>query len=131
MASKVQIGGAGTLFAGEDKSIVLELLDVNGIPVDMSTFVLVLDVRSKDSSGTPARISVTATVAGVYNAVRTTNTQRATAALSASTHLAVSNLTELKKQSICVYRYSWKRMDSGAETVVQFGNFVVERATAP
>ncbi|CAB4190392.1 hypothetical protein UFOVP1196_55 [uncultured Caudovirales phage] len=29
------------------------------------------------------------------------------------------------------YRHSWKRMDDGSETVLAYGNFVPQKATAP
>lgn len=122
MAANVQIGGSGTLFVGEDKDIILELLDTSGVPVNMAGWAMVFDVRRLDVSPAPAIFSKTPTIAGAYNIVRATNAQRATA------HLTSADMDTVKKGT---YRYSWKRLDSGAETVVEYGPFVVEKATAP
>jgi hypothetical protein len=122
MATEVTIGGSGALFVGEDKTIRLELLDAAGLPVDMAAFTIKFDVRSKDGSADPAIFDETATVAGVYNAVRATNTQRATVVLTD---------TEMNTVKAKTYRYSFKRMNDGNETVLAYGPFVVQKATAP
>lgn len=121
MASDVTIGGAGTLFVGEDKVFRLELLDANNVPVDMSGMVLLFDVRKKDTSPT-AILSKTPVVTGVYNVVRATNTQRA--------EVTVTD-TEMNLFKAGTYRHSWKRMTDGSETVLSRGNFTPEKATAP
>ncbi len=122
MATTVQIGGDGTLFVGEDKTFTLETLNSSGVPVDMLGWTVLFDVRKSDKAPDPAIFSKTATIVGVFNVVRATNTQRAQTTLSD---------TEMNTVSGRTYRYSWKRMDDGVETVLARGNFVVEKATAP
>lgn len=124
MATTVTIGGNGTLFVGEDKTIKLELLDAADIPVDMSGWTLLFDVRLKDTSPDPAILSKTPTITGTYNVVRASNTQRAVVALT-------DTEMNLFKQKTPPYRHSWKRMDDGSETVLSRGNFAPEKATAP
>jgi hypothetical protein len=122
MATDVAIGGNGTLFIGEDKILRLELLDAASLPVDMTGWSIVFDVRSKDTSVDPALLSKTPTITGVYNAARATNTQRAEVTLSDDD----MNLFKAK-----IHRYSWKRLTANNETVLVRGNFAPEKATAP
>lgn len=129
MATDVTIGGSGELFADEDKQLVLEVLDSAGVPVNIAGWTIILDVRLKDNSPGAALLSKTAAVSGTYDAVRVTNTQRATVTLTDDeTHQFVgSNLPTGAK----TYRHSWKRTDSGAETVLCRGDWAPEKATAP
>jgi len=120
-ATDVTIGGNGTLFVGEDKTFRLELIDSSEIPVNMAGWSILFDVRKTDKS-LIAILSKTATVTGVYNIVRATNTQRAIVTLTD---------TELNTVKARLYRHSWKRMDDGSETVLSRGNFAPEKATAP
>lgn len=122
MALQSTIGGNGALFVGEDKTFKLELLTVDSIPVDMSGWTILFDVRRADKSADPAIISKMATIAGAYNAVRATNVQRATVILTD---------TEMNTVKADTYRYSWKRMDDGSETVLAWGDFTPQKATAP
>jgi hypothetical protein len=122
MATTVQIGGSGTLFVGEDKTFTLETLNASEVPVDMLGWTVLFDVRKSDKAPDPAIFSKSATIVGVFNVVRATNTQRAQITLSD---------TEMNTVSGRTYRYSWKRMDDGVETVLARGPFVVEKATAP
>ena len=130
MAINTSIGGGGALFVGEDKIFFLELLDStydatvvgSGVPIDMTGFVLVFDIRRKDNSPEPPIVTKTPTLVGVYNAMRALNTQRAQAVLTDTD----MNLFQAK-----TYRYSWKRMDDGVETVLAWGNFSPQKATAP
>ena len=122
MATTVTIGGNGALFVGEDKTLRLELLDAASIPVDMTGWVLVFDVRVKDTSVDPPILTKIPTVTGVYNIIRATNTQRAVVVLTD---------TEMNLFKAKTYRYSWKRMDDGSETVLVRGPFAPEKATAP
>jgi len=122
MATTVQIGGSGTLFVGEDKTFTLETLNASEVPVDMLGWTVLFDVRKSDKAPDPAIFSKSATIVGVFNVVRATNTQRAQITLSD---------TEMNTVSGRTYRYSWKRMDDGVETVLCRGPFVVEKATAP
>lgn len=130
MAILSTIGGNGSLFVGEDKTFRLELLDStydpavvgSGVPIDMAGMTLVFDIRKKDASPAPPIVTKTPTLTGVYNAVRAVNTQRALATLSDDD----MNLFQAK-----TYRYSWKRLDAGVETVFSWGNFSPQKATAP
>ena len=75
MATTQTIGGGGTLFVGEDKTLRLELLDpdtfVDGepvaasVPINMAGWTLLFDVRLKDNSPDPAILSKTPTLTGV------------------------------------------------------------------
>jgi hypothetical protein len=122
MAVEADIGGAGELFVGEDKTFRLELLDTAlTTPVDMAGWVVKFFVRLKDGTADPAIFDKTATIIGVYNSVRATNTQRAEVTLTD---------TELNTVTAKTHRYSWKRMDDGNETVLAYGDFVVQLATA-
>lgn len=122
MARESDIGGSGTLFVGEDKAFRLELIDESNLPVNISGWDIVFDVRKSDKSVDPAIFSKTASITGVYNSVRAVNTQRAIVSLTD---------TEMNTVTVKTYRYSWKRMDDGSETVLAYGNFVVQKATAP
>lgn len=122
MATNVTIGGSGALFVGEDKTLRLELLDAASLPVDMTGWSVLFDVRSKDTSPDPAIVSKTATVSGAFNATRALNTQRAVVTLTDD------DLNLFKARN---YRHSWKRMTAGSETVLCRGYFAPEKATAP
>lgn len=122
MALDAPIGGNGSLFVGEDKVFTLELIDMSSNPVDMSGWTLLFDVRKKDNSIDPAIISKTPSLTGTFNASRSSNTQRA---------VAVVTDTDMNLFKAGTYRHSWKRMDDGSETVLAWGDFTPEKATAP
>jgi hypothetical protein len=129
MASTVTIPSeSGMLFVGEDKVQPLELIDLNGIPVDMTGWTMVFDIRKKDDSPDPAILSLVPALTGVYNAVRVTNTQRAVVTFT-DDNLNLFKGSNVTKPS--TYRFSWKRMDPGSETVLMRGDFLPEKATAP
>jgi hypothetical protein len=137
VATNVTIGGDGSLFVGEDKLFELELLDTTGVevdengvpvnaaegvPVDMSGWTLVFDIRARDNSPDPAIVSKVPTISGTYNVSRAVNTQRAHTSLTDTD----TNLFQAK-----TYRQSWKRMNDGSETVLSRGDWAPEKATAP
>lgn len=122
LASNVNIGGDGSLFIGEDKVLRLEVIDLANAPVDMVGWTLLFDVRKKDSSLPPALLSKTPVVTGTFNASRALNTQRAVVTLTD---------TDMNVFKAATYRYSLKRMDEGNETVLAWGNFSPQKATAP
>ena len=129
MATTQTIGGNGTLFVGEDKIFEFECVDdpdlgAAATPIDMTGWVLLFDVRLKDTSVDPAILSKTPTLVGVYNVVRAVNTQRARVVVTDTD-------MNLFKQKTPPYRHSWKRMDDGVETVLSRGDFAPEKATAP
>lgn len=128
-ATTVTMGGIGSgdLFVGEDKIFRFELVDdpdlgAAAVPVNMTGWDILFDVRIKDTSADPAILSKTATLTGVYNAARSLNTQRAIVSVTD---------TEMNLFKQKTYRHSWKRMDDGVETVLSRGNFIPEKATAP
>jgi hypothetical protein len=122
VAEEITIGGDGALFVGEDKTIRLELLDVNGMPVPMTGWTILFDVRKNDTSAEPAILSKTPSLTGAYDSVRATNTQRAIVTLTD---------TELNLFKAQTYRYSFKRMDNDSEMVLAWGDFAPQKATAP
>lgn len=122
MAIETNIGGNGTLFIGEDKTLRLEVLTADGSTIDISGWSMIFDVRKKDTSPNPALLAKTPNVTGVFNADRLANTQRAEVVLSDDD----TNL--FRPQS---YRYSLKRLDPGNETILAWGNFTLQKATAP
>ena len=132
MATDVTIGGEGegTLFADEDKVFLLEVLDVNEVPVNIAGWPIVFDVRRKDNSADPALLSIAATITGTYSATRASNTQRAQVVVTDDDMhpFKGSNLPDGREKT---YRHSWKRTTSGSETVLCRGDFAPEKATAP
>lgn len=116
MATTVAIGGSGTLFVGEDKTLYFTLDE------DMTGWGMLFDVRAKDNSPDPAILSKVPTVIGVWNATESLNTQKARVILTDDD----LNLVKAK-----TYRWSWKRMDGDVETVLSRGPFAPEKATAP
>jgi hypothetical protein len=136
MALLSTIGGNGTLFIGEDKTLYLELLqpqfDVNGallspgptsVPVDMTGFAIVFDVRVLDTSTDPPIFLISAGLTGAYNAVRSVNTQRMQVVLT-------DDLLNTINATPKGYRYSWKRTDEALETILAWGPFMPQKATA-
>lgn len=122
MATTQTIGGSGMLFVGEDKKVRLELLDLSGNPVDMAGWEMLFDVRKSDTAPDPAIFSKVPALEGAFDALRANNTQRAWIQLTD---------TELNTVKAKTYRFSWKRMDDGSETVLSRGPFAPEKATAP
>ena len=124
MATKVNIGGDGELFAGEDKLMRLfPLLDTNGVPVDMSGWTVVFEVRRRDESADPAVITKTCAISGTYDADPDMNEQKAIATLE-DTDLPADPFGKS-----LTFRYSFKRTDAGFETILARGDFKPERAT--
>lgn len=116
MAALVTLGGAGSLFVGEDKTLKWELIDTTGVPVDMSGWAIRLLVLS--SSGT-VMINKTASITGSYSSTRSANTQRAVVTLT-DTDMEIPDGT---------HQHSLKRTDDGSETILTYGPCIVERAT--
>jgi len=122
MAIEGDIGGDDTLFVGEDKTFILLVVDADGVPIDTSGWVEVrFVVRKKDKSADPAIFDKVAARSGVYNVNPSLNTERWTVQLTDDD----MNLVRAK-----TYRYSWKLMDDGRETILRFGNFAPQQATA-
>lgn len=124
MAVEITLGGDGELFVGEDKTLRLALKadKLTGIVPDMTGWNVVFDVRAKDASPDPAIVTKTMTILGAYAADKASNLQRA---------LVVLTDDELNLFKAATYRYSMKRMDAGFETVLAYGDFAPQKATAP
>lgn len=121
MAIEVKIGGDGALFVGEDKTIVVSVVNSNDVPVNAAGWTTLLVVRTLDTAADPAIFSLSGVVTGSYNVDPLLNSQ------VISYTLTDDQLNTVKKK---VYRYSVKRMDAGFETILAFGDFEVEKATA-
>jgi hypothetical protein len=122
MGVETQIGGDGLLFVGEDKVFICgPITDKSGALVNISGWTILFVVRKKDATPDPAMISQTASVTGSFNTDPLLNTQ------VASVTVADTDMDLFKAGT---YRYSWKRMDAGAEVILAYGDFVVQRATA-
>jgi hypothetical protein len=119
MAIEVTLGGGGDLFVGEDKRVVVEILDRAGDPVDLAGWTTALVLKARDAD-VGAVLSLAGTVTGTHNAVRATNTQRLT---------FTATDTQTATLAAKTYRYSVKRTDDGSETILAFGPCIVERAT--
>ncbi len=126
MAVDSTIGGGGALFVGEDKLLrfgPLYLALTPTVGVDMTGWAMVFDVRTKDTSADPAILSRTDfSLVGVFNVLQSSNTQYA--------QLSITD-DELNLFRAKQYRWSWKRMDAGSETVLGYGSFAPQKATAP
>ena len=120
MALFATVGGSGALFIGEDKQIALELIDTNANPVNMLGWTIQFVVRTSDTAPDPPVLTLPATISGAFNAVRSLNLQR-----------AVVQLTEVEMEllSARTYRQSFKRTDSGSQTIFEYGPLIVEAAT--
>lgn len=138
-----------TLFIGEDKALTFEIFDQAGLTddeleaaieagtatmQDVSGWAFEFLVRLKDTttgaalinkdSGSPTEIEVT----GTYNATRATNTQRVVVHLFDTDTAAADGSAVLLAPK--TYRYSLKRTDAGAETILAYGDFELMQATA-
>ena len=121
MALEVNVGGDGVLFVGEDKIFRAEITDKDQLPVNIATWAIKFVVRKRDNTADPAIFDKNASIIGVFNATRELNTQRAEVQLTD---------TELNTVKARGYRWSWKRMDDGSETVLLYGDFTLQLATA-
>lgn len=117
MALHVTIGGDGALFVGEDKTLRLHVLDTAGASVDITGWAIRFVVRLQDPTPDPPLLDKSATISGSFSP--TNNPQRAVVVL-ADTEMGLTPK---------VYRHSWKRIDDGSETVLAWGNFIVQLAT--
>ena len=125
MAVEATLGGNSTLFVGEDKQASLELLDAaynpaipgSGNPIDMTGMGISLLVSLTDWDA--PIITVVGTLTGVFNVLRTMNTQRTIVQLTRADMELFRGKT---------YRYAWARTDSGSYTIFAYGNFVVQLA---
>ena len=68
-------------------------------------------------------VSVVPSIVGAFNTVFANSTLRARVTL---TDTQMNLFTKAG-----TYRWSWKRTDDGFEDILLFGDFIVEKATAP
>lgn len=137
------------VFVGEDKDFSFEIFDQAGqteaeleAAIEAGTATMqnvaawdfVFLVRLGDKTTGAALIdkesasSVEIEVTGTYNATRANNTQRVVV------HLFDTDTAAADGSSILLapktYRYSLKRTDAGAETVLAYGDFELSEVTA-
>lgn len=121
MASEITIGGEGTLFIGEDKTLSLPVVQADGVtPQDITGWTIRFVVRREDKSAA-SLIDVAAVIVGAFAPVN--NPQRAVVTLT-DDQLSVTIFTKA-----ATYRHSWKRVEDGVETILAYGDFILERAT--
>lgn len=122
MAIEVNVGGDGSLFVGEDKILRLSVTNaLTGLPENIVGWVIHFVVRRRDNTADPAIFEKTATIVGTYSVDPLVNTQKAEVQLTD---------TELNTVKARTYRHSWKRMDDGSETILAYGDFEPQLATA-
>jgi hypothetical protein len=151
MARQQTIGGDGAFILGEDKTLTLVVFegplsedqleaidrgDFSTVTVkDLTGRNIQLFIREKDSSTgvsvitrSPLADGVQMVVAGVFNASYLVNTQKATVTLTDDeTNLLTRVWTPEKPNK---YRISMKAMDADIETVLMYGDLIVEQTTA-
>lgn len=130
MASEVQIGGTATdrVFIGTDFTRKFAVLDYDtdatgATAKDVTGWAVTLDIRKFDKSST-AKLTASLTITGSFNAIASSNTQRLVWTC-ADTDLT----TDLFGTNGGTYRYSVKRTTDTVETVLQYGDIVIQRAT--
>jgi hypothetical protein len=91
---------------------------------DMTGWALLLDIRKKDTSPDPAKLSKVGVASGAYNATPASNTQKFSFAVSDDETAA-----SIFSGDDWTGRYSIKRTDAGAEQVLRAGDVTVKRYT--
>jgi hypothetical protein len=114
------------LYIGADHSVELTVYTSAALTAiqDISGWTIVLDIRKKDSSPTPALLSKTGTVSGTHNSSPGSNTQKCTFTLS-DDDLAATVFTGDEFTG----RYSIWRTDAGSEQPLRFGDCTITRTT--
>lgn len=130
MAAAVDFGGSDTdrVFLGTDLTKAFHVLDYDtdttgATAKDITGWAITFLARKTDDSSA-ALLTKTLTIAGTFNATATLNAQRATVTL-ADTDLTAAVFGPRGGR----YRYSVKRTTDGSETILAYGDFIVERAT--
>lgn len=120
-------------FIGEDKEIDFEILADDGLaiddpaksPDDVATWIVVFSLRKLDTSSVPIiekRTGSGVSVVGIYSSSRAANTQRIRVAIEDIDTDALKALT---------YRYGLKRLVAGGDSVLSFGNAMLQKASVP
>lgn len=115
-------GNLDGLFVGADHQIIYADADVP--PTDMTGWSVVLDIRKKDTSSDPPLLTKSGVLSGAYNVDPVTNAQIFTFTLSDDDLSAL-----VFKGDDPILRYSFKRTNAGAETVLRFGDCPITRVT--
>jgi hypothetical protein len=130
MAAEVQIGGTATdrVFLDTDGTRSFHVKDIDtdstgATAKNITGWTILLDIRRAHSSAS-ALLTATCSISGSFNSVAASNTQRAVWTF-ADTDLT----TTIFGTKGGTFKYSLKRTDAGAETVLQYGDIVIERAT--
>jgi hypothetical protein len=125
MAVRSDITAAHEWFAGEDKELHFTVLDADGNPVDPTGWALEWALRRRAPDADPALISKTTSsgisLSGVYNANPSLNTQRVVVAIAD---------TDTDALSAATYKHGLKRTDAGNESVLTFGDAVLQVSAA-
>ena len=135
MAFEAEIGGSGSLMLGEDKTLSIEVIDADlaafdpddestWVPKNITGFTMTFIVRDQSSYAGTLLVTKSASVTGVYNATRSVNTQRASVTIDDTDFVSESGLIPAGTSY-----YSLKRTDAGSETVLVFGEFIVQETT--
>lgn len=136
MAFEASIGGSGSLMLGEDKTLNIEVINADlaafdpedettWVPKDITGFTLTFIVRNQQSATGTALATKSGSVSGTYNASRSVNTQRAVVAIADTDFISESGGLIPPGTTY----YSLNRTDAGAETVLVFGEFIVQETT--
>lgn len=134
MAKKVKFGGTefDRVFIGTDLSKSFHVkdidLEVDGSKAkDITGWALTFDVRATDQDTTvliTKSVGAGITITGAFNVTASSNLQRAVLVLLAA-DLTVAKFGD----NGGTFRYSLKRTDVPAKTILAYGDFVVQRAT--
>lgn len=135
MAFEASIGGGGSILLGEDKTLRLEVIDADlstfdpddestWTPKDVTGFTMVFIIRDQSSYTGTILATKSGTITGSYNAVRASNTQRVLVTIDDTDFVSEAGLIPAGTSY-----YSLKRTDAGSETVLRFGEFIVQETT--
>lgn len=134
MATELQIGGTDTerVFIGTDWSKDFKIADLDtdatgATAKNVTGWAVTFDIRKQDKSSNvllTKSVGSGITITGTFNSVLATSTQVIRIAV-ADTDVT----TALFSTDGGTFRYSLKRTDDGAETILAYGDIVVERAT--
>jgi hypothetical protein len=115
VSKQVDIVASDNFMVGEDKTIYWDVVDINGVPQNMTGWTLGFTLRRAQGSGGTALLTKTPTV-GNGDATG----DRATLAYAAA---------DTKSLAPGTYAYSMGRIDSGSQQILAYGKFVINPVT--
>lgn len=126
MAIEANISRSHHWFCGEDKVFSYTVYQADGTtPEDVTGWTFDWALRRRNDDADPAVLEKTSvsgiSITGTYNADPAQNTQRVEVTIAD---------TDTEDLPAGPYRHSLKRTDDGSETILSFGNAVLQRATA-